>query len=144
VSAGYSGTPLVRKLGIAEGTVVVALGAPKHYASLVAPLPTDARITSRAPAAPAFVHVFARSRAALTTHINRLRDTLVPDGVVWVSWPKKSSGVKTDITEDTIRSVALPIGFVDIKVCAVDDVWSGLKLVIRREQRESQIRKQKK
>lgn len=135
MTAGYSGTPLAKKLGISEDTVVITIGAPKSYASLVAPLPAGARITPRIPRAPAFVHAFATSRATLAAHIRKLRAMLMPNGVVWVSWPKKGSGVATDITEDTIRAVALPLGFVDIKVCAVDETWSGLKLVIRKELR---------
>jgi hypothetical protein len=81
------------------------------------------------------VHAFATSRAALAAHLRKLRTTLTPNGVIWVSWPKKTSGVATDVTEDTIRAVALPLGFVDIKVCAIDETWSGLKLVIRKELR---------
>jgi hypothetical protein len=133
--AGYSGTPLAKKLGIGEGSVVVAIRAPRDYASLLAPLPRGARISSRAPAHPSFVHVFARTRTELAADLTRLRRTIVEDGVVWASWPKKSAGVATDITEDVIRAVALPLGFVDVKVCAVDDTWSGLKLVIRKELR---------
>ena len=79
--------------------------------------------------------MFARRRAELQIHLDRLRRELTPTGFVWISWPKKSSGVETDITEDTIRELALPLGFVDVKVCAVSDVWSGLKLVIRRSER---------
>lgn len=134
-SAGYSGTPLLGKLGVAAGTAIVAIGAPRHYAELLGPLPVGARITTRVPRTPAFVHVFATSRATLSTHLQKLRTVIGADGVVWVSWPKKASAVATDITEDTIRQVALPLGFVDVKVCAVDATWSGLKLVIRRELR---------
>jgi hypothetical protein len=134
-AAGYSGTPLGRKLGIDDGTTVVAIGAPKDYAALVAPLPSGARVTTRTTKSPAFVHLFVTARAELARHLAGLRAAIVQDGVVWVSWPKKASGVATDITEDVIRQVALPLGFVDIKVCAVDDTWSGLKLMIRRELR---------
>lgn len=134
-TVGYSGTPLARKLGIAEGAGVVTVGAPTSYARLVAPLPAGARVTTRMPARPGFVHLFTTNRADLARHLGTLRDSLQADGVVWVSWPKKSSKVPTDITEDTIRAVALPMGFVDVKVCAVDETWSGLKLVIRRELR---------
>jgi hypothetical protein len=135
-AAGYSGTPLARKLGVSADTAVVVLGAPGNYAALVAPLPAGARITTRLPKAPTFVHVFSTSRAELATRLGGLRPTLAPDGVVWVSWPKKSAKVPTDITEDGIRAVALPLGFVDVKVCAVDETWSGLKLVIRKELRQ--------
>ena len=134
-TAGYSGTPLVRKLGVGVGTTVVAVSPPRNYAQLLGPLPLDAKITTRAPKTPAFVHVFATSRAKLATELRKLRKAIESDGVVWVSWPKKSARVTTDITEDVIREVALPLGFVDVKVCAVDDTWSGLKLVIRKELR---------
>ncbi len=134
--AGYSGTPLVRKLGIAEGMVVLTIGAPDNYLDLIAPVPAGVRVTDRAPRKPAFVHLFTASRADIDQRLRRLRKTLVSDGVVWVSWPKKTSGVPTDITEDTIRAVALPLGFVDIKVCAVDETWSGLKLMIRKALRD--------
>ena len=138
VTPGYSGTPLARKLGVSAGTAVVVLGAPKNYDALVAPLPDGARVVTRVPRTPAFVHVFATSRAELADRLGRLRTTLALDGVVWVSWPKKSAKVPTDITEDVIRDVALPMGFVDVKVCAVDETWSGLKLVIRKELRQPQ------
>jgi hypothetical protein len=134
-TAGYSGTPLVKKLGIGEGTHVVTVDAPRSYAALLGTLPPGARVVKRTSGAPAFVHVFATSLAELRAHLTRLRKMIVPDGVVWVSWPKKASGVATDITEDRIRAVALPMGLVDVKVCAVDDTWSGLKLVIRKELR---------
>lgn len=131
-TAGYSGTPLPRKLGIVEGMTVLTIDAPRNYGPLVAPLPMGARITTRGSGSPELVHLFATSLAKLRTHLTGLRDTIAPDGVVWVSWPKKTSKVATDITEDRIRDVALPMGFVDVKVCAVDDTWSGLKLVIRK------------
>ncbi|HJQ21888.1 MAG TPA: DUF3052 domain-containing protein [Gemmatimonadaceae bacterium] len=134
-SSGYSGTPLAKKLGIKEGTTVVTVAAPKGYAKLLEPLPLGVKITSRASPAPAFVHVFATERRALESTLQRLRKSLAQDGMVWVSWPKQSSGVATDITEDVIREVALPLQFVDVKVCAVDETWSGLKVVIRREAR---------
>ena len=89
----------------------------------------------RAAAGIGFVHLFVSSRARLRARLRTLRTTISVDGVVWVSWPKKSSGVATEVTEDVVREVALPLGFVDIKVCAVDAVWSGLKLVIRKELR---------
>jgi hypothetical protein len=133
--AGYSGTPLARKLGVTDETTVVAIGAPKNYGALLAPLPPGARIAPRGPKSPRFVHLFTTARADLAKRLQQLRGTLAQDGVVWVSWPKKAAKIGTDVTEDTIRSVALPLGFVDVKVCAVDDTWSGLKLVIRRELR---------
>lgn len=134
-STGYSGTPLPKKLGFKPGAAIVVIGQPKNYAELVSPLPPGARIVSRLPSQPEFVHLFAAARTELAKHLERLRPILVPDGMVWVSWPKRASGVSTDITEDVIRAVALPLGFVDVKVCAVDETWSGLKLVIRSELR---------
>jgi len=134
-AVGYSGTPLAKKLGIGVGTVVVTVDAPENYAELVAPLPMEATITTSAPKHPTFVHVFATRKQELKRQLIKFRNSLVPEGMVWVSWPKKASGVKTDITEDTIRSVCLPLGLVDVKVCAVDETWSGLKLVIRKELR---------
>jgi len=136
-TAGYSGTPLVKKLGVAEGTAIVAIDQPDDYRALVAPLPAGARIARRMPKTPAFVHLFATRRARLASHLARLRTLVAQDGVVWVSWPKRASGVATDITEDVIRAEALPLGFVDVKVCAVDQTWSGLKLMIRRELRSA-------
>lgn len=134
-TAGYSGTPLARKLGVNDETTIVTISAPKNYVSLLEPLPAGTRVSTRAPKNPAFVHVFTTSRVELAKHLKALRGTLTQDGVVWVSWPKKSAKVPTDITEDVIREIALPLGFVDVKVCAVDETWSGLKLVIRRELR---------
>ena len=134
-SAGYSGTPLPKKLGFKPGAAIVVIGQPKNYAELVSPLPSGARIVSRLPKQPEFVHLFTAARTELAKHLTRLRTMVAPDAMVWVSWPKRASGVTTDITEDVIRAVALPLGFVDVKVCAVDETWSGLKLVIRSELR---------
>lgn len=133
-SAGYSGTPLPTKLGIKPGAAIVVIGQP-DYGKLVSPLPVGARVVTRMPKQPEFVHLFATARTELAKHLDRLRPMLVPDGTIWVSWPKRASGVATNITEDVIREVALPLGFVDVKVCAVDETWSGLKLVIRIELR---------
>ena len=132
---GYSKTPLAGKLGITEGTSVHPIGAPSDYESLLAPIPEGVRFTSRVAKAVDVVHVFTARRAELARRLSSLRIAIRPDAAVWVSWPKKAAKVPTDITEDVIREVALPMGFVDIKVCAVDDTWSGLKLVIRKELR---------
>jgi hypothetical protein len=134
-SAGYSGTPLAKKLGVKDGTRIFLAGAPPNYADLLAPLPEGVRFDGRPGAATDIAHVFATARADLARHLASLRKSLRPDAMVWVSWPKKASKVPTDITEDTIREVALPLGFVDVKVCAVTEVWSGLKLVVRKELR---------
>ena len=133
--AGYSGTPLAKKLGIKPGTVVHAIGAPRAYRTWLAPLPDETRFTSGVTPAVDIVHLFATTRKDLQRHLTSLRKAIRHDAAVWVSWPKRTSGVATDITEDTIRDVALPMGLVDIKVCAVDETWSGLKLVIRKELR---------
>ena len=134
--AGYSGTPLAKKLGIRENARVLVLNEPEAYRDWLAPVPAGVEFTTDAEPPLAFVHLFTTSKADLTKRIKRLRKQLAPDGVLWVSWPKKASGVKTDVTEDTIREVALPAGLVDVKVCAVTDVWSGLKLVIRVAERK--------
>ena len=133
--AGYSGTPLVRKLGIRPNERIIALNPPNHYAALLEDLPEGAAITNRLTRDAMFVHVFVTERADLERRLAALRTKLADAGILWVSWPKKSAKVPTDITEDIIRAVALPLGFVDVKVCAVDEKWSGLKLMIRRENR---------
>lgn len=122
---------LVRKLGIREGARILVLGDAPDYAQLLGGLPVEARIVSRAGARVDVAHLFTAKRAELERRLRSLRALLRPDAAVWVSWPKKSSKVPTDITEDVIRAVALPMGWVDIKVCAVTDIWSGLKLVVR-------------
>jgi hypothetical protein len=132
---GYSGTPLSTKLGIAANSRLVVLHAPSGYRQLLAPLPAGVRFGRKVSASTDLVHLFAVSRPALAAELTILRDSIRPDAAVWVSWPKKASKVATDITEDTIRELGLPMGFVDIKVCAVDAVWSGLKLVIRKSLR---------
>ena len=132
---GYSGTPLARKLGIVAGSRVLALHAPDGYADWLAPLPEGVRFDATVSCAVDVVHVFVDRRAELKVQLDSLRTRIAPAAAVWVSWPKKASKVPTDITEDTIRELALPLGFVDVKVCAVSAVWSGLKLVIRKELR---------
>lgn len=132
---GYSGTPLAKKLGLREGGRLFPHAAPAHYAALLAPLPAGARIVTRLDDSTDVIHVFAVRRAALIEALCSTLKVMRADAAIWVSWPKKSSGVTTDITEDVIREVALPMTLVDIKVCAVDQVWSGLKLVIRKAAR---------
>jgi hypothetical protein len=133
--AGYSGTPLAQKLGIKPGTTVAAIEAPPNYRKLLGAAGRSATICDRASSQALFVHFFVTSRAKLEKNLWQLRNKLADSGTLWVSWPKKSSGAETDVTEDVIRDVALPLGLVDVKVCAVDDTWSGLKLMIRRELR---------
>ncbi len=134
-SAGYSGTPLVVKLGLKPGFRTWVSGAPPNYRALLAPLPDSVRIASRRGHALDFVHLFVKSRAELVAAIHAAQPAIHPDGVIWVSWPKKASKIETDIDENVIRDVVLPLGLVDIKVCAIDAVWSALKLVIRKELR---------
>ena len=144
--AGYSGTPLAKKLGIKPGSSVFVAGAPMPYEQLLAPMPAGVNVQSAVDSSTDIVHLFATSKAELASALKRSLQKLRPDAALWVSWPKKASKVPTDITEDTVRDLAIPLGLVDIKVCAVDDVWSGLKLVIRRENRPSNsgdIRRQK-
>lgn len=133
--AGYSGTPLAKKLGIDAGSTVFAVGAPPNYRTLLEPLPGPVQFGSEATASTDIAHVFTTKREELLQLLATLRRKLRPDATVWVSWPKKSSKVHSEITEETVRELALPLGFVDIKVCAVDEVWSGLKLVVRKELR---------
>jgi hypothetical protein len=131
--AGYSGTPLWKKLGYKNGMSAYIDGGPSNYISLLA-LPADVVLTwlPSAKSDVQFVHLFTTSASNLKTKLESYRKRIVPGGVIWVSWPKRSSGVTSDISENTIRDVALPMGLVDVKVCAVDEVWSGLKLMIRR------------
>lgn len=129
---GYSGTPLAKKLGIAPGCRVLRIAAPPEYAELLAPLPKGVTFASRAGPDVDLAHVFVIRQQDLVEQLAELRARLAPEVPVWVSWPKKASRVPTTVTEDTIREVALPIGYVDVKVCAVSAVWSGLKLVVRK------------
>ena len=133
--AGYSGTPLAKKLGIKPGSSVFVAGAPTAYEQLLAPMPDGVSVQSAVDSSTDVMHLFATSKAELAVALKRALRQLRPDAALWVSWPKKASRVPTDITEDAIRELALPLGLVDIKVCAVDDVWSGLKLVLRKEHR---------
>ncbi len=135
--AGYSGTPLPQKLGIKPGTIIVAIDAPPNYRKLLGQIPSGVNFATRPVGNTRFVHLFVKERRALGMQLQLLRKKIADDAVVWVSWPKKASGVATDVTEDVVRAVALPLGFVDIKVCAVDETWSALKLMIRRENRKS-------
>ena len=134
VTAGYSGTPLPQKLGVKEGHKVGLVGAPTGFALA---LPTGATCSNR-PTGNAYdvLVVFVKARADLVTQVAALRPKMTQAGGLWIAWPKKASGVPTDIVEDTIRDVALPTGLVDNKVCAIDETWSGLRLVIRKENRK--------
>lgn len=135
MTSGYSGTPLVQKLGMKSGNTVLTLNAPDDYRSLLGD-PYDIKIIADKPAGrPDVIHLFTNSRDELFAKLPDLRNVITQDGAIWVSWYKKAAKLPTEITEDTIREAALPLGLVDVKVCAVDERWSGLKLVIRRENR---------
>jgi len=133
--AGYSGKPVVQKLGIKPGFCIFVDGAPSAYGNIVGKLPADVTVKAGLKPPLDMVHVFVVQAAGLAGKLRRYRAAIVPDGMIWVSWPKKSSGVATDLTETVVRDTALPLGLVDIKVCAVDDIWSGLKFVIPKNQR---------
>jgi hypothetical protein len=132
---GCSGTPLAQKLGINPGMILHVVNAPDDYATLVDPLPEKVVISSTAEPELDLVHIFTKSRSELLALLKTFQGRIKQNGIIWVSWPKKSSGFPSEVTENTVREVALPLGLVDIKVCAVDKIWSGLKLVIRKENR---------
>lgn len=146
MTAGYSGKPLSKKLGIASGMIVVTIGAPDDYFDLLFYVPDDVVIIdgdsrrsgrSKSSSGPAdMVHLFTNGRDELFRRLAESARLIKQDGAIWVSWYKKAAKLPTEITEDTIREAAFPLGLVDVKVCAVDDKWSGLKLVIRRENRK--------
>ena len=152
MTAGYSGTPLAKKLGIKDGMTVLTVDAPENYAELVAPLPPNVSVENvhiskrRNPPADAggsapvdIVHIFTNTRDGLFKAVSEAKKLIKQDGTIWVSWYKKAAKLPTEITEDTVREAAFPLGLVDVKVCAVDEKWSGLKLVIRKENRVSSL-----
>ncbi len=139
--AGYSGTPLAQKLGIKPAMTVIVINGPANYRKLLGRGANDIEFSNRVGRGSSFIHFFATHRSELEKKLPMLREKIADTGTVWVSWPKKSAGVPTDVTEDVIRAVALPLGFVDVKVCAVDETWSGLKLMIRRTERKLRITK---
>jgi hypothetical protein len=126
---------LAKKLGIKAGMTVLAIDAPREYRDWLGELPEGACIVAHTAPPYAAVHLFSKEKISLVRTLEKLRKQILQDGFVWVSWPKKASKVQTNLTEDIIRDVALPMDFVDVKVCAVSDVWSGLKLMIRKERR---------
>ena len=134
--AGYSGTPLAKKLGIKPDATVLIIGAPEDYAALVKPMPPGAAVVAKAkPGAADIVHLFVPSLAMLEKQLPLARKAMTTDGAIWVSWYKKAAKIETDVSEDAIRARALKTDLVDVKVCAVSDVWSGLKLVVRKHLR---------
>jgi hypothetical protein len=128
--AGYSGKPLSQKLGIKPGFRIFADNAPKPYRDIVGALPDGVKIFANAAAPLDMVHLFATEAAGLGGKLKRLRAGIAPDGMIWVSWPKKASGVASDLSDVAVRDIALPLGLIDVKVCAVDETWPGLKFVI--------------
>lgn len=128
MTSGYSGTPLAKKLGIKEGFKISLFNQPEYYFNLFTDFPSDVKVINKPKVD--IVHYFVKEEKQLLKDINKLKNQVEQKGMIWISWPKKSSKVETDITEDVIRNIALKNGLVDIKVCAVDETWSGLKLVI--------------
>ncbi len=135
MTVGYSGTPLAKKLGIKEGFSVFAINAPDDLEELLAPLPTNVTLLTKPQSSIDLIYLFTNSRDELFAKLAECVRLIKQNGSIWVSWYKKAAGLSTEITEDTIRQAAFPLGLVDVKVCAVDEKWSGLKLVIRKENR---------
>jgi hypothetical protein len=131
-SAGYSGTPLPQKLGIKPGMTLHVVDAPMDYGALIAPMGQKVAFATRLTKDVELVHAFVTTKDRLEEVLDRARAGLGAEAIVWVSWPKKAAKVASEVTEDTVRDMALPLGFVDVKVCAIDDTWSGLKLVVRK------------
>ncbi len=132
---GYSGTPLAKKLGIKQAWRVYLHAAPSDYLELLAPLPPDVSFVQQLDTHIQLAHIFVTEKEELARLLKLLRENLALDAVLWVSWPKKASKIASTVQEDTIRELCLPLGWVDVKVCAVSAIWSGLKLVVRKELR---------
>ena len=135
MSAGYSARSLIDKLGIKPGMHIAIIGAPRGYRTTLGVLPDGVSIIAAPRGVSPFIHFFTKQRSLLERRFPSLKRALAQDGALWVSWPKQGSGVATDLTEDVVREVALAGGLVDVKVCAIDEVWSGLKLVRRLKDR---------
>ncbi len=136
MTVGYSGTPLPQKLGIKPGMSMVALNAPPDLDAILGELPDGVTITRRLGGHRDLVLIFVTRQVDLAARIPALTSAIAPNGMIWVAWPKRASKIETDMTEDVIREIVLPTStLVDVKVCAIDNVWSGLKLVIRKEHR---------
>lgn len=133
MAAGYSGKPLAAKLDLKEGHAILLVNAPPKFEETLGQLPAGARASRALRGDVNVVHVFVATRKELEAKVVEVLDRIAPGGHLWVSWPKKSSGVKTDVTEDVLREVILPTGWVDTKVCAVDETWSGLKFLRRKK-----------
>lgn len=134
-AVGYSGTPLAKKLGVKPGCTLAVLNEPSGFRDWLAPLPESVRTRKSIGRSPDVVVLFAKRRASLQVRVEDAASAVFPDGSIWVGWPKKSSKMATDISEDVVREIALPLGLVDTKVCAISDVWSGLRIVWRKELR---------
>jgi hypothetical protein len=128
--SGYSGTPLAKKLGIKQGFNITLINAPAYYFNLFTDLPAELQINNDTIAKKDLIHFFTKQKDEYMSILPGLKDQIKPNGIIWISWPKKASKIVTDINEDIIRNYAIQTGLVDIKVCAVDEIWSGLKLVI--------------
>lgn len=131
MNAGYSRTPLIRKLGIRPGMSLRILGAPRDYARLIGPLPPDSRVLRRSTTGMDFIHGFVTTHHALASVLIQAKKYLARDGMLWISWPKKASGMTTEVAESDVRQAGLEAGLVDTKICAVDETWSGLRFVYR-------------
>ncbi len=140
MSAGYSGTPLVKKLGIKEGFRVALVGAPNGFRGELEDLPNGVSFLRSLQGQLDFVLFFAKTRLELTRNFSRLAAKLAPTGMLWIAWPKKASGVATDLSDGVVREIGLDAGLVDVKVCAVNEIWSGLKFVIRLKDRPAASR----
>jgi hypothetical protein len=134
--AGYSKTPTWKKLGIREGMRVIHLHAPENYPQILGELPRGAILEDRLRKNASFIHYFTKVKSGLSRDFPKLKEALVPDGALWISWPKGASKVTTDVTENVVREIGLKGGLVDVKVCAVDETWSGLKFVFRLKDRK--------
>ena len=135
MTSGYSGTPLVKKLNLRDGMRVWFDAMPEDVIDEIDEYALELFFVADPAEGIDAAHIFVTTRAALEAQLIALRHQISPEGQIWVSWPKKAAKVETDITEDAIREIGLPLGLVDTKVCAIDEVWSGLKLVIRKELR---------
>ncbi|MBL7961302.1 DUF3052 family protein [bacterium] len=137
--SGYSGTPLAKKLGIKDHFKIRLIDAPAHYLDLFSDLPPTVVFAKETKSRKDLIHYFVTEAARLKKELPALKKELAPNGMIWVSWYKKSAKMPTDITEDIIRGAALKIGLVDVKVCAIDEQWSGLKLVIPLKDRKDHL-----
>jgi hypothetical protein len=138
--AGYSGTPLVKKLGIKEASNIALVGAPPDFAGTLVPMPASVVINSRTRKPLDFVLLFVKREADLQRNFSRYAAKLQPGGMIWIAWPKKSSDVATDLTFNNVQALGLTEGLVDVKICAIDEVWSGLKFVFRIKDRQNRLR----